>query len=132
MKLDKAKFAAKAAASGLTQYEIANRAGISRATVCRAASGKECTLGNAIHIANAIGASVGELTSDQTDAVTTSACNSLKCKLRDIADKLLDVQREAAYSVSTAAYEKITQASLQLVLTVSEMEADDEARNENQ
>lgn len=61
MRIDRVKFAAELARSGLRVYELAERAGVSRGTITAVRNGKSCAHGTAIKLAACLGVDVEEL-----------------------------------------------------------------------
>lgn len=65
MKLDKAKFMYEVSRSGLSLGEVAELAGLSRATVSYAKNGKSCTEDTVMRIAEALGVAPERIIDDR-------------------------------------------------------------------
>ena len=69
MKIDKVKFAAELARSGLKSYELAQRAGLSVVTVSVVRTGKNCSKETANKVAAALGLPLPALLPDPAQGV---------------------------------------------------------------
>lgn len=64
MRIDRVKFVAAITARDVTGAELAERAGVSRGTICSVRSGKSCSRETAERLAAALEISVNELLPD--------------------------------------------------------------------
>lgn len=68
MRIDRVAFAVAATKAEMTGAQIAERSGVSRATVSAIKNGKTCTVTTAQKIAEALGVSVDELVMKKSEA----------------------------------------------------------------
>lgn len=61
MRIDRVKFAAEMARSGMKVYEVADRAGVSRGTITAVKNGKSCSMVTAEKIAICFGVGVEDI-----------------------------------------------------------------------